>query len=158
MSKCGPKRIPIATQLENTMRGLPSGCHLWMGAVDHVGYGQISNGGGKPRLSAHRVAYEMFVGPIPDGLCVCHRCDVRTCINPAHLFLGTRQENQADMAAKRRAASGERNGSAKLTSSQVRQIRAWRVDGATFAEIATAFNTTPYNVYLIAKRATWRHV
>ena len=103
-----------------------SGCWVWMGGL--VGswhgksggvYGGITIGGRS--LRAHRASWEQHFGPIPNGLHVLHRCDVPTCVNPNHLFLGTHLDNMADMRAKRRR-NGERASWPKLTESQVIEI------------------------------------
>jgi hypothetical protein len=88
-----------------------SGCHLWTRAIGSGGYGSLTVGG--KTLKAHRVAYELRYGPIPDGLVACHRCDTPSCINPAHLFIGTHGDNARDRESKqrRRPATGERHGS-----------------------------------------------
>jgi hypothetical protein len=75
-----------------------SGCWLWDASVNTAGYGQL-NIEKRPRL-AHRLAYEHYVGPIPEGMHVCHRCDVPACCNPNHLFIGTHLDNMRDMDAK----------------------------------------------------------
>lgn len=77
------------------------GCWLW---PVKSGYGVFK---GK---RAHRLSYEAFVGPIPDGLFVCHKCDVPACCNPDHLFVGTALDNSRDMVAKGRAGGGDKNG------------------------------------------------
>lgn len=94
-------RIPLRTRLERLSTPEPNtGCWLWTSTTTNRGYGRLSIDGGD--VLAHRAAYEAFCGAIPAGLMVCHRCDVRSCINPEHLFLGCAQDNQADKARKSR--------------------------------------------------------
>ena len=84
-------------------------CWLWIGGRRPTGYGQFWDG--TRNVSAHRWSYEALVGPIPEGLVTDHLCRVRNCVNPDHLFLGTRADNVADMLAKGRQAAGDRHGS-----------------------------------------------
>lgn len=82
-------------------------CWLWIGAMADSGYGMISIGGGT--FSAHRLAFQLVRGPIPETLWVLHRCDVRNCTNPAHLFLGDAAANARDMVEKKRHSFGDRH-------------------------------------------------
>lgn len=102
----------------------PDGCWIWIASRRFHGYGQIAPAGviGKP-VPAHRASWEMHFGPIPDGLCVCHRCDVPACVRPDHLFLGTKKDNSEDMVAKGRSTAGPRNWSYKLTPEIVAKMR-----------------------------------
>lgn len=104
----------LKQRFESKVRVAP-GCWLWAGASGGGGYGHIRVGG-KVR-GAHRVSYELYLGAIPKGMHVMHRCDNPLCVNPEHLQLGTHQDNMADMYTKgrRKAATGLRNGAAKLT-------------------------------------------
>lgn len=99
-----------------------SGCWLWIKSIrKESGYGSIGDGGRV--FPAHRISYELHRGEIEEGLLVCHKCDVRSCVNPDHLFLGTQQDNMDDMREKHREARNETHGRAKLTDRQVQEIR-----------------------------------
>jgi hypothetical protein len=83
-----------------------SGCWIWMGAIeDERGYGLVYVGA--KRTGAHRYSWQLHNGPIPDGVLVCHRCDVPSCVNPDHLFLGSKKDNYDDSRSKGRAYLGD---------------------------------------------------
>lgn len=95
-------------------------CWIWLGARNADGYGNVRVG--SRTYKAHRLAWEMAYGPIPDGLYACHRCDRPACVRPDHLFLGDQWANIGDAARKGRMASGERNGHATHPDSWPRQL------------------------------------
>jgi hypothetical protein len=148
---------PIGYIASRTVIDPETGCRNWQGSTDTAGYGQIH--AGKEMLRVHRLAYELETGPIPDGLCVCHRCDNRRCCNPEHLFLGTQADNNADRDAKGRGVQrrGERHHAAKLTEDQVRGIRAAYAQGAEQPELAQRYGVDSTNIGCIVNGRTWRH-
>lgn len=89
---------------DRTIPVTESGCWLWTGHLSDWGYGTLHVGNGK-EVKAHRLAWELAYGPIPPKMHVCHRCDVTSCVNPAHLFLGTNADNMRDCLAKGRHMS-----------------------------------------------------
>jgi len=138
-----------------------SECWVWTDRPHTTGYGVLSiqvDGRGK-LVYAHRLAYYLSKGPIPsdafgDTLLVCHTCDNRLCVNPAHLFLGTDGDNMRDKAAKGRnfRPIGELSSRAKLTADQVREIR---LDSRTAEEIARSYAVSPVTVSSIRRGRTW---
>lgn len=130
-----------------------SGCHIWLGTLNYKGYGifKLRN----RQVRAHRVAYALAHGPVPRGMVVCHRCDMRWCVNPGHLFLGTVGDNNADMVAKGRQVRGETNGKAKLTERLVLQIFH---DRRSTSAIGRALGINRGTITHIKLGRTWRHV
>lgn len=132
----------------------PTVCWDWPGKTNAYGYGLITDGARDVR--AHRAAWEVMHGPIPDGMNVLHRCDRPGCINAVnHLFLGTHADNTADKVAKDRHPRGERQWHARLTEQSVREIR---VATGTHTRIGEQFGVTRTTVRDIKTRRRWRHV
>jgi len=135
-----------------------TGCWIWTGSISGDSYGYISNG--KKMVKAHRFSYERFVGTIPEGLVVCHRCDNTICINPEHLFVGTIQDNMDDMKQKGRSNKlfGQNHNQAKLTDVQVLEIRKRISRGESGVSLARFFNVTPQMISLIKSGRYWKHL
>ncbi len=135
------------------------GCWLWQGAIGSHGYGNFKVTGG-PFMTAHRFAYETVAGPIPDGRMVLHRCDVKPCVRPAHLYLGDATQNARDMMergrARYKAHLGEDNGSAKLTAKEAVEIRRLCSAGVAQRHTAVRFGVSPATVSNIHTGKAWR--
>jgi hypothetical protein len=124
------------------------GCWNWTGCLERTGYGRFKSHGRKH--SAHRVAYELVNGHIPDGLWVLHRCDNRRCVNPDHLFLGTPQDNVLDMLKK------SRHGQQKLNYERAAEMRRDRLAGLTYAELGKKYSVSGVTAYHTAKGTYWK--
>lgn len=153
-------------------------CWIWTGSRLEArgGYGRFRYDG-KPRF-AHRWIYEYVHGPVPDGLFVCHSCDVPACVNPEHLFLGTNSDNMRDCARKGRLVPqrhpersffvlnpdrvphkrGEENHAAKLTENAVREMRRRFAAGESITSIANSFAVARSAASRVLNGTTWRHV
>lgn len=143
--------FPIEPRLRNRSIAVPwSGCVIWLGACSPNGYGVIGVRGGLQ--STHRAAWEVAHGLVPAGMFVLHRCDVRCCINTAHLFLGKHLENARDAQAKGRNAKGERHGNAVLTDAQVTAIRA---DSRSSRLTSKDYGVSPRYIRSL-RRGDWR--
>lgn len=136
-------------------------CWYWFGAKNENGYGHIHRGG--KDYKAHRVYYERFIGPIPDGLCVLHKCDNPSCVNPEHLFLGTKKDNMQDASKKGRIQvphpriQGELHHQAKLTQKQVDDIRARYIPRkVTQPQLAKEYGVAVSTVGIIICGANWK--
>lgn len=137
------------------IRVTPS-CWLWLASKTR-GYGKIGVAG--IEIRAHRFSYEHYIGPVPDGLCVCHRCDNPSCVNPDHLFIGTQAENMADMIAKKRNVRGEKSVWAKLSDGTVSEIRAFYrrgVRGRGTKEIAKRYSISAKHAWFIVNNKVRR--
>jgi HNH endonuclease len=144
----------LKAKLFNQCRLGESGCWLWIGATNGREYG-IFNTTNKTRM-AHRVSYEVFVGPIPKGLHILHSCDTPACINPAHLRPGTVKENMADREARgRRDVRGEQIGTSKLTTEQVIEIKKSNLGLKALSE---KYGVEAQSIWRIRTGKSWAHV
>ena len=155
------RRKPIAERFWSHVRAIPSGdCWIWTGSVDGRGYGRLSSRrgrGGSPE-KAHRISWEIHFGNIPTGTEVCHKCDNPSCVNPAHLFVGTHYDNMRDAAAKHRMAHGSRHCCAKLTEDDVIVIRSLLDGGFSQYAVAKLFGVGRSAVGKIKTGHNWKHV
>jgi len=158
------KRTPLADRfwVNVDKTSSPDGCWLWTAGTTTSGYGQLRLEAGPDeyrgkKARAHRVAYELCVDEIPEGMSVCHSCDNPLCVNPDHLWIGTHAENLKDMSVKGRAAKGDRSGTSKLNSKQVGIIKRL-LSGKKInqAQIAVLAGVSPSSITHISKGHTWR--
>lgn len=150
------RKSPEQVIAENVTGGAPSECWLWTGRKDKSGYGRVQRKG--PYTYAHRIAWTIANGPVPDGMDVLHHCDVRNCCNPAHLWLGTHEDNMKDMHRKGR-------GSTKLKPEQVREIRqalagitGKKVPSGTYQRLAAKYGVTDKQIWTIRTGRQWTDV
>jgi HNH endonuclease len=119
------------------------------------GYGRVSVGHPAHRVLAHRHAFELSFGPIPEGMDVCHRCDNPPCVRPDHLFLGSHADNLADMRAKDRQVRGERHGMVKMSTELAREAKRRLAAGEPRRQVADALGLTGSSVAHIANGESW---
>lgn len=137
-----------------------TGCWLWVGGYggpEQRGYFRTT----QPRrwAQASRLAWAIWRGDIPEGLCVLHRCDMNICVNPSHLFLGTVKDNVADKMAKGRQACGAAHGSAKLSAADVVAIRdEYARGGVSMAALAVRYGVSVEPIHGIVRHRYWRHL
>lgn len=139
-------------------------CWIWQGFLNQSGYGTFRERAKHRSVLAHRFSWELHVGPIGDGLMVCHHCDTPSCVNPSHLFLGTAADNSADMMRKKRWWKGQRpRGSshvrAKLNEDKVRAIKIFARSGEhSSRDISREFDVPDSTIRHILQGRAWKHV
>ncbi len=164
-ARCLSKKISTRDRFKfNSSFPDANGCINWLAAKDKDGYGRIQKSDGV-RVRAHRFAYEEFIGPIPEGYCVCHHCDNPSCVNPEHLWVGTNKENTLDRAKKGRGAKNNLAGipkklcpNKKLSISDVHKIRELLNSGMTQKSIAKLYNLHWSSIQKIKLKTTWSHI
>ncbi len=137
-------------------------CWLWTAGLFPSGYGHFYVDG--KHCGAHRYAWILTNGAIPNGLEVLHNCptgDNQRCVNPSHLFLGTQQDNVDDMYAKGRAGkcNGEDQHLSKLTAGDIPRIRSTYLRGSvTLQQLADVYHVSFSTIHCVIKRTTWKHI
>lgn len=133
-------------------------CWLWTASLAGKGYGQMKLPKQRKQEYAHRLAYMIYKGAIPDGIQVCHKCDNPRCCNPEHIFLGTSSDNHLDMKEKNRHLYGEKNSQAKLSDTKISQIKKCIDSGMSQSIIAKAFGIHQTTVSKINRGCRWQHI
>lgn len=130
-------------------------CWEWLACKNGGGYGLFWFGGWMQK--AHRVSWIIYNGSIPESMHVLHKCDNRNCVNPDHLFLGTNVDNVSDKVRKGRQSSmpGEKHPMAKVTFSEVSEIREWFAKGLSQTRLAEMYGLTPSGIWRIVRNKTW---
>lgn len=138
-----------------------TGCHNFVGHCNPEGYGQLYvayRKKGKHTERAHRIAWSIAHGEVPECLCVLHTCDNPSCVNPEHLYLGTNADNMKDKADRERIV-GERNPNAKLTERQVLDVlKMFHEDKCTIGAIAREYAVGHSTIGNIVKGRRWKHI
>jgi hypothetical protein len=141
------------------------GCWEWLASKDECGYGMIKRGGygraGHSVMRAHILSWVLYNGPIPSGLCVLHKCDNPKCVNPEHLFLGTKADNNHDRDKKGRhiAFHGVEHPMHKLTNIDVKNIRkSYSKQKRNGVTIAKQYNINSSTLYGIVNYKIWKHI
>lgn len=140
----------LASAFWSRLAHKPTGCWEWTGTCMRFGYGSAYHPISRKKRAAHRIAYELAFGPIPDGLFVCHHCDNPPCCNPAHLFLGTASDNHQDKLRKGRGASGYAQPKRRTISDGTGCLVLEAIKGASQADVAREFGISQQSVSLIA--------
>lgn len=153
LSETFPKRFWSKVQKTDS-------CWIWLGSLDHATYGWIAKGSRKSGImKAHRASWILHIGPIPDEMFILHHCDNPTCVNPHHLWIGTKRDNFRDAVEKKRFAIGEQNNMAKLTEKHVLEIRnAYSEGGLTQQDIADVYGVTRGCIKAVVNRTNWKHI
>ena len=148
------RRKPIEDRFLSKVKKT-DGCWIWTPPLRKTdGYGQFHIG--KQCYVAHRMAWMLFRGPIPNGLHVLHKCDNRKCVNPQHLFLGTPADNMRDMADKGRSTAGEKHPCAKLSNQKVDEIRRRYAVGDTTQEaLGAQFGVNSQTISRVVTFTSW---
>ena len=131
-------------------------CWLWNGYKHRSGYGNIKVDG--KVIKTHRLSWTIHNGEIPKGMCVLHKCDVRSCVNPKHLFLGTQRDNLDDMVKKGRSNHGEKHPLALLTKKDVLRIRMLFKKEKSISELAEKFNVGYHVIWFIVRNKSWKQI
>lgn len=154
------KFVPLEKRLEKyTMPEPNTGCWIWFGPVNSKGYGALCLTLPNSKITtllAHRAYYELHKSKIPAGMCVCHRCDNPFCVNPDHLFLGTRANNNSDRDKKGRVQRGSNHVRAKLEDVHVQIIREAVSMGHSQNLISKYFGMS--SVWPIINNKSWKHI
>jgi hypothetical protein len=157
------KSLDLKTRILGNITKTVNGCWEWNGSKTY-GYGKIIVGsrldGTRKTARVHRIAYQVFVGEIPQGKFVCHKCDNPSCVNPEHLFLGTRQDNVDDREQKNRNhhVIGEKNPKSKMTDAKVIEARELYSYGYTSRMLAEKYGMDHTTILDIVKGRSWKHL